>query len=83
MFREARARGFAVVAGSDPLPFRGEERFVGSYASAVDAALDPVQPLASLRALLGDATTAWTRAGRRPGLWTALRRQWRLRHARR
>lgn len=36
IMRAARRRGFHVLAGSDPLPFDGEERRAGSYHSLVD-----------------------------------------------
>ncbi len=38
IMRAARRRGFHVLAGSDPLPFDGEERRPGSYHSVVESA---------------------------------------------
>jgi len=52
LMRAARRRGFPVVAGSDPLPFRGEERFAGAYASRIEGAFDPNRPVSSMRQLL-------------------------------
>ncbi len=37
IMRAARRQGFRVLAGSDPLPFAGEERRAGSYHCVVDA----------------------------------------------
>jgi hypothetical protein len=39
IFREARLRGFRTLHGSDPLPYRGEERRAGSYCSSVAGAV--------------------------------------------
>jgi len=49
LMRYARSLGFRVVAGSDPLPFRGEERLIGRYGVAGPGVLDPRAPLASFR----------------------------------
>jgi hypothetical protein len=48
----ARARGFRVVAGSDPLPPPGEERQAARYVCAFDAPFDDTRPASSLRAAL-------------------------------
>jgi len=64
----ARKKGLAVVAGSDPLPIMGEERYAGSYATIFDGDLDPLRPASSLRRLLTDPSTGRTLAGRRCGL---------------
>jgi len=52
LMRRARHLGFRVVAGSDPLPFPGEEVMMGSYATALGGEFDPSRPLASARQLL-------------------------------
>jgi hypothetical protein len=64
--REARTRGFGVLAGSDPLPPLGEERYIGTYVTVWDAAFDPARPCGAVRALL--------RTGERPELRLAGRR---------
>lgn len=58
LMRHARHLGFQVVAGSDPLPFPGEEAMMGAYATALEGEFDPSRPLASARELL--------RGGRNP-----------------
>jgi hypothetical protein len=66
-FAAARRSGRAVLPGSDPLPLRGEESRVGAYGFAVDVALDPLRPAASLLALLKSAS-AFVVFGRRQPL---------------
>lgn len=66
-FVAARRAGRAVLPGSDPLPLRGEEARVGAYGFAVDVALDPLRPAASLLALLKSAS-AFVAFGRRQPL---------------
>lgn len=73
LMREGRTRGLTVLAGSDPLPFRGEESRIGSYGIAFECAFDPARPAASLRAALA-ASPGIRTVGRRPLLpTTALR----------
>jgi len=52
LLRRARLTGRAAVAGSDPLPLPGEERRIGSYATAWDDGWAPGTPAASLLRLL-------------------------------
>lgn len=58
----ARRRGLPVVAGTDPLPFAGDERITGTYGIVSDA-FDPAHPLDSMRDLLLQAR--FTIAGER------------------
>jgi hypothetical protein len=74
---EASRRGFRVVAGSDPLPFAGDERYAGSYAVAADFAASAERPVAALRRLVLDPGVALSLRGRRCG---ALAVAARLRH---
>ena len=52
LMRLARERGFLVLAGSDPLPLRGEERWLGRYGISVEAPFDETAPADSIRRLL-------------------------------
>ena len=72
LMRRASEKGFLVVAGSDPLPFVGEERWVGSYASSWNGAVDLENPALSLKELLW--TGAVARIGRRGGAAATARR---------
>ena len=65
LFRAARRAGVPVLAGTDPLPFRGEERRIGNYASALDVVLDPQRPVRSLRMALAARGTVVRSVGRR------------------
>jgi hypothetical protein len=51
-FDEARARGLAVLPGTDPLPFPYEGGRAGSFGFSTRMLLDPAHPAASLKAHL-------------------------------
>ena len=72
--RAARRRGLAVIAGSDPLPFAGEDTRPGMYATRWDGGLDPRDPLGSARRLLQGPGAPPVRVGRRSGTLEAARR---------
>ena len=65
LMRAARRRGCTVLAGSDPLPFAGEEVRAGTYATVLEGAFDKQKPRSSLRELLqtGSACTMGRRNG--------------------
>lgn len=73
LMRRARHLGFRVVAGSDPLPFPGEEVMMGSYATVLDGEFDPSQPLVSARQLLRGGEDP-VPVGRRGGFIQVIRR---------
>lgn len=73
--RVARTLGIMVLAGTDPLPIRDDERLPGSYASALEGDFDPVRPLESARALLrSPGSDRGTRGAR--GTWSGSARRW-------
>lgn len=74
LMRLARQRGFRVVAGSDSLPFAGEEKWLGGYGCTVRAHYDSNRPVASLRNALVSAECSLRIAGRRCAPWTVARR---------
>lgn len=55
LMREAQSRGIHLIAGSDPLPFRGEEFMIGTYGNAIECAFNPNQPVTSIRQILKDS----------------------------
>jgi hypothetical protein len=57
--------GFTVLAGSDPLPFAGEEEMMGRYVSSWQMALDTENPVASVRSYLKESGKCPTKVGRR------------------
>jgi hypothetical protein len=65
LMKLARTRGLAVIAGSDPLPFPGEERRFGSYASCFNLPLGKEICSSLRRVLLGAAGSV---VGVRPSL---------------
>ncbi|MBX7144244.1 MAG: hypothetical protein K1X79_07315 [Oligoflexia bacterium] len=48
LFAAARDRGLAVLCGSDPLPFAGQEAVVGTYASVFPDSFDSAMPSQSI-----------------------------------
>jgi hypothetical protein len=72
LMKRARRRGLAVAAGSDPLPFAGEESVMGRYATVIDAGLDDTRPAGTLLAML--AAGRGRTVGRRQGPLAVLRR---------
>ncbi len=69
-----------VLAGSDPLPFSGEEMQAGQYAIRLQGEFDPERPVTSLRQLLRSEPARIERVGRRNTPWCWARRLSRLRH---
>jgi hypothetical protein len=61
-------RGFTIVGGTDPLPFRGQETVIGRYGVSADVDLDGNAPVSSLRALLTAGAGRLSLAGRRDSL---------------
>ena len=65
LMRRGSEKGFRIVAGSDPLPFAGEEDWVGSYASLWTGSMDVENPAAALKEILWNGKA--DRIGRRGG----------------
>jgi hypothetical protein len=81
LMRLGRSRKLTVVAGSDPLPFQGEESFMGSYGSFLNGDFDPDHPVSSIRRILGSLDGVTGTAGTRCGLFSVMNRL--IRHHRR
>jgi hypothetical protein len=67
LFRRARARGRAVLPGTDPLPLRGHEARAGSYGFVLEGGLSSTHPARDLAAALRALTGPPRRFGRRVG----------------
>ena len=65
LMKRAERSGFAIVAGSDPLPFSGEESWLGAYYTVVESetALSATALLHALKQ--GDETLRWCNEGKR------------------
>ena len=82
LMRMGCRRGLAVLAGSDPLPFAGEETIMGSYATLIRGRFDPAAPVSSMRRILSNPTVSLRPAGRRchpAAMWRRLRMNARVR----
>jgi len=65
LMKKAVRQGFGLVAGSDPLPFKGEEVVMGRYAVRLEADFDADDPVASIRSLFTRPKFTPARVGRR------------------
>jgi hypothetical protein len=79
LMREAAERGFAVLAGTDPLPFKGQEAAIGRYGIVADGAFDSLTPADTLRMLRRRGLASV--AGRRDSAFSVAARLVRLRLA--
>lgn len=65
LLRLARERGFKVIGGSDALPLRHEERWLGRYGVSAMAPFDPLAPADSVYRMLSYGNTVFAPRGRR------------------
>ena len=80
---QALDRGFKIVAGTDPLPFAGEERGIGRYGVAWNGELGEYSLVRDIRRMLLDPQCVMRTVGERGGLLTVTRRLIRLHQVRR
>lgn len=69
LMKTAARKGIAVVAGSDPMPFAGEEMQMGRYATVVNGEFSEKAPVQSFRNMLLATAPEKTRIGRRCGIF--------------
>ena len=74
LMKRALAAGFGLVAGSDPLPFAGEESMLGRYGIRLDCAFDRSDPVRSVRAALTRPGFVPQCIGQRGGLLATVNR---------
>ena len=65
-------RGLGIIAGSDPLPFRGDDKWMGTYGIATPCDFDPQLPATSIRKLLAGLRGKTHIAGRRGAVFSAI-----------
>jgi hypothetical protein len=78
LMRYAAEKGFSVIAGSDPLPFDGEEKYIGSYNFTMNGAFDREKPASSIRELLQQPRQKLAITGRRNGVFEFISRETRI-----
>ena len=69
LMQQAINKGFGVVAGSDPLPFAGEEKWLGSYYTVAQTE-QPFGATELLHAIKNGQKVQWENLGRRTNLIT-------------
>jgi hypothetical protein len=67
LMRFARKKGFRILAGSDPLPFAGQEKLAGTYGVSFEGDFDPAHPVKSIRKILANPAQIFQRVGWRGG----------------
>lgn len=86
LFGEARSRGIPILPGTDPLPFRDQQRRAGSFGFLAETTIDPARPASSLRRWIRDLRTQPHTYGSLEMLpafcWNQVRMQWRKRMTR-
>jgi hypothetical protein len=75
LMKYAAQQGFRSIAGSDPLPFRGEEKQAGTFAFYVKGDFNPARPGMSLIYALKEGQNAPHILGRRRGFFNFIRSQ--------
>ncbi len=78
LMKQAMRKSFRIVAGSDPLPFKGEEENIGRYVCSLEAPWQEDRPVESLRMALIDPKNAIRRLGRRSATLEFIGRQVRI-----
>lgn len=78
LMKLARNNGYKIIAGSDPLPFAGEENNIGTYGFAMTGPVNPQKPAESLRTLVLDPKIKLTLVGKRSGSFKFIKRQIRI-----
>jgi len=78
LVKQARKKGFPVIAGSDPLPFRGEEQGIGSLGFLIEGEFNPEKPAQSLRDLMNNKGQDIQIIGKRNDIFTFARRQYKI-----
>lgn len=74
LMKKAERAGYKIIAGSDPLPFAGEELNLGTYGSLINGSLDSEVPIESIRSLLTNPDIEIKSIGRRNSMIAATRR---------
>lgn len=65
--RQAGNSGRRILAGSDPLPFEGDNRYLGTYGMVIPGRLAPEAPVTVIRDLIRAGDADVRRIGRRAG----------------
>jgi len=78
LIRFARRKGFPIIAGSDPLPFPGEEHGIGSFGFMIQGEFDDANPAHSLKEIMEKNRATIQTIGHRNDVFTFARRQFKI-----
>jgi hypothetical protein len=74
----AQQRGFKIIAGSDPLPFDGEEKYIGSYGFCLRGDFKTHRPAETILSLLRTREKNISFIGKRNDIFSFCRRQYKI-----
>jgi len=78
LIHKAEQKGFRVLAGSDPLPFTGEENGIGSFGLIIEGEFDVDNPAQSIRTIIFDSSNPIQLIGKRNNILTFSKRQFKI-----
>ncbi len=78
LIKKAEQKGFRVIAGSDPLPFKGEEKAIGSFGFVIEGNFDEKKPAESIRKILKENPDSIQLIGKRNNIFNFTRRQMKI-----
>lgn len=78
LVKKARKKGFPVIAGSDPLPFKGEEKCIGSFGFTIEGDFDLAKPARSLRDMMNSNRDSIKIIGHRNNVFKFASRQYKI-----
>lgn len=78
LIKKAEQKGIRVMAGSDPLPFKGEENEIGSFGFIIQGEFEPDNPARSLRKIFSDPSKKLTLIGKRNNIFKFSKRQYKI-----
>ncbi|NOZ60693.1 MAG: hypothetical protein GXO74_03340 [Calditrichaeota bacterium] len=78
LVKKAKKKGFAVLAGSDPLPFSGEEKMIGSYGFLLEGDFSAKNPAELMRKILRENRGSIRIVGKRNNPFTFVLRQYKI-----
>ncbi|MFZ5517847.1 MAG: hypothetical protein ACOY90_14480 [Candidatus Zhuqueibacterota bacterium] len=78
LIKRAKQKGYSVIAGSDPLPFSGEEETVGTFGFKIKGDFDSARPARSFTKMMKANRNSVELIGRRNNIFTFAGRQYKI-----
>jgi len=78
LVKKAKKKGFVMLAGSDPLPFSGEEKMISSYSFLIEGDFSEKNPAESMRKILRENRGSIRIVGKRNNPFAFVLRQYKI-----